>query len=182
MSESKRAVTQGEKPKWVRIPDGTKVRDRLDGQEGAIDGLTEITTGSSLNPDGRTQYRVNVGAPTRHLAAEADLLILTDQEGLAVMARETPGYRRSITEQLHATLPEDRFVSIQTVAGQGPSRLNSALKRSANDLENLAQTRKKTDTTHQAGAPGAVAQGTSGSLDDGDPATSAGDRPGRSDD
>ena len=28
--------------KWVRIPDGTKVRFREDGREGIIDGLTEL--------------------------------------------------------------------------------------------------------------------------------------------
>jgi hypothetical protein len=27
--------------RWVRIPDGTKVRFREDGREGIIDGLTE---------------------------------------------------------------------------------------------------------------------------------------------
>jgi hypothetical protein len=60
---------------WVRIPDGTRVRHRVEGQEGAIDGLTELITDSSLNPDGRTQYRIDVGTPYRKLAAEDDLMI-----------------------------------------------------------------------------------------------------------
>ena len=30
---------------WLRIPDGTMVQHRLDGQKGHIDGLTEIVTG-----------------------------------------------------------------------------------------------------------------------------------------
>jgi hypothetical protein len=112
MSQDKREAATATKAKWVRIPDGTKVRNRVDGQEGAIDGLTEITSGAGLNPDGRTQYRVNVGTPTRQLAPEEDLLILTDREGLAMILRESVEYRRSITAQLHAMFPEDRFVAI----------------------------------------------------------------------
>ncbi|MCK6501216.1 MAG: hypothetical protein L6Q38_17180, partial [Nitrospira sp.] len=55
---------------WVRIPDGTMVQHRLDGQKGHIDGLTEIVMGPTRNPDGRTQYRINVGKGDRVLIAE----------------------------------------------------------------------------------------------------------------
>ena len=71
---------------WVRIPDGTMVQHRLDGQKGHIDGLTEIVNGPSRNPDGRTQYRINVGKGDRVLIAEEDLLILTDAEGRISLA------------------------------------------------------------------------------------------------
>lgn len=81
--EGPRAASQ-----WVRIPDGTMVQHRLDGQKGHIDGLTEIVNGPSRNPDGRTQYRINVGKGDRVLIAEEDLLILTDSEGLVRMAKE----------------------------------------------------------------------------------------------
>ncbi|MER3424794.1 MAG: hypothetical protein C4293_17815 [Nitrospiraceae bacterium] len=112
-------MTNEEKPKgskseksWVRIPDGTRVRCGAEGQEGSIDGLTEIVRkGSNLNPDGKTQYRIDVGTPERRLAAEADLLILTDREGLVLMGKTTPEYRRHITEQLHRVFNEDRFVT-----------------------------------------------------------------------
>lgn len=110
MNDGKRDGLQGGKAKWVRIPDGTKVRDRLDGQEGVIDGLTEIVSGSSRNPDGLTQYRLNVGTPGRKLAAEEDLLILTDPEGLVLIGRENVDYRRSITAQLHGMFRDDRFI------------------------------------------------------------------------
>ena len=43
--------------RWVRIPDGTKVRFREDGREGIIDGLTELVVGPGRNPDSRTQYQ-----------------------------------------------------------------------------------------------------------------------------
>ena len=53
--------------RWVRIPDGTKVRFREDGREGTVDGLTELVVGPRRNPDSRTQYRINVGIPTGRL-------------------------------------------------------------------------------------------------------------------
>ena len=58
--------------RWVRIPDGTKVRFREDGREGIIDGLTEFGVGPGRNPDSRTQYRINVGDPDQALAIEDD--------------------------------------------------------------------------------------------------------------
>jgi hypothetical protein len=97
--------------KWLRIPDGTKVRCRLEGYEGAIDGLTEIVHGSDLNPDGRTQYRVDVGTPHRKLAAEQDLLILADNDGLVIMHKANVEYRRHVTEQLRGIFNESRFVA-----------------------------------------------------------------------
>ena len=104
-----------EKP-WARIPDGTKVRHTSDGHDGCdgfIDGLTEIVNSSKRNPDGKTLYRLNVGTPQRQLAAEADLLILLDQEGLVqVMGKSVLEYRRSVTEQLHHTFDESRFAKI----------------------------------------------------------------------
>ena len=63
-----------EEKKWVRIPNGTKVRVGTGGRDGTIDGLTELVTGSRRNPDGRTQYRINVGEPERTLAVEDDLV------------------------------------------------------------------------------------------------------------
>ena len=53
--------------RWVRIPDGTKVRFRKDGCEGIIDGLTELVVGPGRNPDSRTQYRINSEIPIGHL-------------------------------------------------------------------------------------------------------------------
>ena len=95
---------------WVRIPDGTMVQHRLDGQKGHIDGLTEIVNGPSRNPDGRTQYRINVGKGDRVLIAEEDLLILTDAEGLVRMAKEKGEYRSLVSKQLRGVFGEDRFV------------------------------------------------------------------------
>lgn len=110
MSERKQTPATTAKP-WVRIPDGIKVRHRSDGYEGYIDGLTEIVTGPRRNPDGRTQYRLNVGAPDRLLAVEEDLLILTDKEGLVIMVKQKVEYRCYVTEQLHGTFANDRFVA-----------------------------------------------------------------------
>ena len=101
---------------WIRIPDGTRVRHRVEGQEGAIDGLTELVNGSSLNPDGRTQYRIDVGAPYRKLAGEDDLLILTDHEGLVIVIKQPADYRRILTERLHSALRDDRFVAVDNPA------------------------------------------------------------------
>ncbi|HYM38499.1 MAG TPA: hypothetical protein VES96_08855 [Nitrospiraceae bacterium] len=96
---------------WIRIPNGTRVRHRAEGKDGIVDGLTEIVTGPGRNPDGRTQYRIDVtGEPAMHLAAEDELLLLTDKDGLVLILRQQEGYRRQITERLHATFAADRFV------------------------------------------------------------------------
>ena len=96
--------------KWVRIPDGTKVRFREDGREGIIDGLTELVVGPGRNPDGRTQYRINVGDPDRILAIEDDLIVLTDADGIVLMVKQKGEYRRVVTQQLQAVFTADRFV------------------------------------------------------------------------
>ncbi len=98
--------------RWVRIPDGTKVRHRLEAYEGVIDGLTEIVSGSERNPDGKTQYRINVGDSTRLLVSEDHLNILLDNKNLVLLARESELYRRNITDRLRAVFAEDRFVMI----------------------------------------------------------------------
>lgn len=95
---------------WMRIPDGTKVRLSEGGQEGVIDGLTELIVGAGRNPDGRTQYRLKVGDQPRMLVHQEALLLLTDAEGVVLMAKENIGYRRIVTERLRAELPADRFV------------------------------------------------------------------------
>ena len=97
-------------PRWVRIPNGTKVRHRHEGYDGHIDGLTEIVIGSNRNPDGKTQYRLNIGGSTRRLVTEDDLSILVDGDDLVIMIRQKEPYRRSITQQLHGVLAEDRFI------------------------------------------------------------------------
>lgn len=97
---------------WVRIPDGTKVRHRSEAYEGVIDGLTEIVSGSERNPDGKTQYRVNVGDSTRLLVSEDHLNILLDNKNLVLLARESELYRRNVTDRLRAVFSEDRFVTI----------------------------------------------------------------------
>ncbi len=96
--------------RWVRIPDGTKVRFREDGREGIIDGLTELAVGPGRNPDSRTQYRINVGDPDRTLAIEDDLLVLTDEDGVVLMMKQKGEYRRVVTQQLQAVFAADRFV------------------------------------------------------------------------
>jgi hypothetical protein len=110
VSERKQTPATTAKP-WVRIPDGTKVRHRSDGYEGYVDGLTEIVTGPRRNPDGRTQYRINIGESDRLLVVEEDLLILTDKEGLVLMAKQKVEYRCHITEQLHGAFANDRFIA-----------------------------------------------------------------------
>ena len=100
---------------WDRIPDGTKVRHRSEAYEGVIDGLTEIVSGSERNPDGRTQYRVNVGNSTRLLVSEQHLNILLDKNNLVLVGRESELYRLAVTNRLRAVFPEDRFV---TAAGK----------------------------------------------------------------
>jgi hypothetical protein len=97
---------------WVRIPDGTRVRHRTEAYEGIIDGLTEIVSSSDRNPDGKTQYRVNVGDSTRLLVSEDHLNILLDNKHLVMLAREPELYRRSVTDRLRTVFSEDRFVAI----------------------------------------------------------------------
>ena len=103
---------------WVRIPDGTKVRHRSEAYDGVIDGLTEIVSGSDRNPDGKTQYRVNVGDSARLLVSEDHLNILLDNKSLVLLARESELYRRNVTDRLRAVFTEDRFV---TIGGKEPT-------------------------------------------------------------
>ena len=104
-------ATGGKVSVWIRIPDGTKVRLREGGQEGVIDGLTELVVGPGRNPDGKTQYRVNVGDQDRMLVIENALTLLIDGEGLVMMLKQKPDYRRLVTDRLRETLSEDYFVS-----------------------------------------------------------------------
>jgi len=96
---------------WTRIPDGTKVQLREGGQQGVINGLTELVVGPGRNPDGKTQYRLNVGDPERMLVTEDDLLILLDAEGMVLIQKEKPDYRRLVTERLRAVFPSERFLA-----------------------------------------------------------------------
>jgi hypothetical protein len=96
---------------WTRFPNGTKVRLLEGGQEGLIDGITELVVGPGRNPDGRTQYRLNVGDRGRILVGQGDLAVLTDHEGLVLIAKQTIEYRRLVTDKLRAELASDRFVS-----------------------------------------------------------------------
>lgn len=98
--------------RWVRIPNGTKVRHRHEGYDGHIDGLTEIVEGPNRNPDGKTQYRLNIGGTTRRLVTEDDLSILLDADNLVIMIRQKEPYRRSITIQMHGVLSDDRFIRV----------------------------------------------------------------------
>jgi hypothetical protein len=95
---------------WVRIPDGTKVKHRHEGHVGFIDGLTEIVSGPHRNPDGKTQYRLNIGAPDRQLVTQDDLSILIDDEELVIMLRQKAPYRRAVTQSLQSVLAADRFI------------------------------------------------------------------------
>ncbi|MDH4087814.1 MAG: hypothetical protein OEV27_15945 [Nitrospira sp.] len=114
--------------RWVRIPDGTKVRHRSEAYDGVIDGLTEIVSGSERNPDGKTQYRVNVGDSTRLLVTEDHLNILVDNKNMVLLARESELYRRSVTDRLRAVFPEDRFV---TTGGKVPaSKVPASIEKS----------------------------------------------------
>jgi hypothetical protein len=94
----------------MRIPDGTRVRHRQGAYDGFIDGLTEFATGPARNPDGKTQYRVNIGGSVRELVTEDDLCILLDGENLVIMVRQKEPYRRSVTERLHGFFADDRFI------------------------------------------------------------------------
>ncbi len=102
--------TAGTTKSWVRIPDGIQVKHRLESYEGTVDGLTALVEkGVVLNPDHKTQYRVNVGGTRRNLAPEEDLLIKVDRDGLVLMQRASVEYRRQLTEQLRGVFAEDRF-------------------------------------------------------------------------
>ncbi len=110
MSDGKTGRPAATSP-WIRLPNGTKVRHRTEGTDGVVDGLTEIVVGPGRNPDGRTQYRIDVaGATAMQLAAEDELLLLTDKDGLVLILKQQEGYRRRITERLQATFTADRFV------------------------------------------------------------------------
>ena len=104
------SVQNGVSKGWVRIPNGTLVRHREGGHQGYIDGLTELVIGSQRNPDGRTQYRVNIGEADRFLAVEEDLFILTDEHGMVLMLKQKPPYRSLISVQLRNAFAADRFV------------------------------------------------------------------------
>lgn len=109
---SNEATARAMKAQWMRIPDGTRVRLRLEGKDGAIDGLTELVQGKSLNPDHRTQYRVFLGEPSRRLAGEEELLILVDRDGLILMDKKVAvEYRSHLTALLHGAFAEDKFVA-----------------------------------------------------------------------
>lgn len=115
------AAQQNQTPsvnRWVRIPDGTRVRHRTEAYEGVIDGLTEIVSGLDRNPDKRTQYRVKVGDGMRLLVSEDHLNILLDNKNLVLLARESELYRRNVTDRLRAVFAEDRFVMI---GNKGPT-------------------------------------------------------------
>ena len=125
MVNEDRSKVSGTSKTWVRIPDGTKVRCGMNGIEGTIDGLTEIVIGTNLNPDGKTQYRIDVGRPIRELAGETELVIVIDQDGLVLMAKERKAnadYRRLITEQLHGTFDQNRFVLSDVSGTNGRAR------------------------------------------------------------
>ena len=95
---------------WVRIPDGTKVRHRLEGYEGIIDGLTAmVVKGANLNPDWKTQYRIDVGATCRNLSAEEDLLILLDSDDLILINKAKVDYRRYLTGKLRGVFNDEQF-------------------------------------------------------------------------
>lgn len=111
MNDGKAGGVETRKP-WVRIPNGIRVRHRSEGKDGVVEGLTEIVTGAGRNPDGRTQYRIDVaGAPAMQLAAEDELLILTDEDGLVIILRQQEEYRRRVTERLHTAFAADRFIA-----------------------------------------------------------------------
>ena len=104
--------------RWIRIPDGTKVRHRTEAYEGVIDGLTEIVSGPDRNPDKRTQYRVKLADSTRMLVSEDHLNILLDNDHLVIVSRESNLYRQNVTNRMRKVFGEDRFV---TVRSTGPS-------------------------------------------------------------
>lgn len=106
--------------RWVRIPDGTKVRHRSEGYDGVIDGLTEIVAGAERNPDGKTQYRVKMADSTRVLVSESHLNILLDKKNLVLVGRESELYRQCTTDRLRAVFAKDRFVGIDCTGPASP--------------------------------------------------------------
>jgi hypothetical protein len=123
------AAQQNQTPsvnRWVRIPDGTRVRHRTEAYEGVIDGLTEIVSGLDRNPDKRTQYRVKVGDGKRLLVSEDHLNILLDREHLVLMNRESDLYRQNVTNRLRAVFPEDRFVPSGPTGPASPRKKTSS--------------------------------------------------------
>ncbi|WHZ27057.1 MAG: hypothetical protein OJF51_001853 [Nitrospira sp.] len=112
--------------RWVRIPDGTKVRHRTEAYEGVIDGLTEIVSGPDRNPDNRTQYRIKVGDGMRLLVAEDHLNILLDKEYLVQVGRESELYRQNVTDRLRAVFTEDRFVTSGPTERASPRKKRSS--------------------------------------------------------
>ena len=87
-----------------------RLRHRYEGLVGDVYGCTEVVSGPNRNPDGKTQYRMNIGAPDRQLVTEGDLSILIDDEDLVIMLRQKAPYRRAVTQSLHSVLAPDRFV------------------------------------------------------------------------
>jgi hypothetical protein len=123
------AAQQNQTPsvnRWVRIPDGTRVRHRTEAYEGVIDGLTEIVSGLDRNPDKRTQYRVKVGDGLQLLVSEDHLNILLDREHLVLMNRESDLYRQNVTNRLRAVFPEDRFVPSGPTGPASPRKKTSS--------------------------------------------------------
>ena len=96
---------------WRRIPDGVRVKHRYEEHEGCIDGLTELCVGKNFNPDGKTQYRIDIGSSERQLVPEDHLNIVADADGLIVMHKQPLEYRRDVTVRLRATFTADRFVT-----------------------------------------------------------------------
>jgi hypothetical protein len=103
---------------WCPIPNGTRVRHQADGEEGIIDGLTQLVEGVRRNPDRLTQYRIDVGSPTRKLAAEQDLLIVVDHEGLVIMLKQPVEYRRHVTDRLRSAFQDNQFVTRKVQSGK----------------------------------------------------------------
>jgi len=97
------------KSSWTQIPNGTKVRLAEGGIKGVIDGVTEFVIGALRNPDGRSQYRVNVGNPLRMLVAQQDLVVLTDAAGLVLIHKANDDYRRYVTGRLCLEMSDSHF-------------------------------------------------------------------------
>jgi hypothetical protein len=116
---------------WRRIPDGVRVRHRYEQYEGCIDGLTELCLGKHLNPDGKTQYRIDVGSPERQLVSEDHLNIVADRDGLIMMNKQPLEYRRDVTNRLRAAFTADRFVTSigAKVENEGGSKVIRSLHR-----------------------------------------------------
>ena len=55
--------------------------------------------------------QVTIGrAPDSTLVIEDDLLVLIDAEGVVLMAKQKPEFRRFVTARLRGALAADRFV------------------------------------------------------------------------